>query len=63
LKREETKMNRKQRQKAAEDSAIGEKLLRSVQQARDWVNGKAGRALVAYVAVPRVDVGKSSRLP
>jgi len=40
------------------DSTLGEKLLRSAQQARDWVNGKPGRARVTYVPVPVVDVRK-----
>jgi putative transcriptional regulator len=38
-------------------SAFGEKLLRSAQQARDWVNGKPG-ARVTYVPVPQIDVRK-----
>ena len=40
------------------DSTLGEKLLRSAQQARGWVNGKPGRARVTYVPVPEVDVRK-----
>ena len=38
--------------------SLGEKLLRSAQQARDWMNGKPGRARVTYVPVPDVDVRK-----
>ena len=37
---------------------MGEKLLQSAQQARDWVNGKPVRARVTYVPVPHVDVRK-----
>jgi len=37
---------------------LGEKLLRSAQQARDWVNGKPARVRVTYVPVPQVDVRK-----
>lgn len=37
---------------------LGEKSLRSVGQARDWVNGKPARARVTYVPVPRADVRK-----
>ncbi|MGA2184124.1 MAG: helix-turn-helix domain-containing protein [Bryobacteraceae bacterium] len=44
--------------KATEESTLGEKLLRSAQQARDWVNGRPGRVRVTYVQVPKVDVRK-----
>jgi putative transcriptional regulator len=40
------------------DSALGEKLLRSAQQARDWVSGKPVRVRVTYVRTPEVDVRK-----
>ncbi len=46
------------RRKLAKESALGEKLLRSAQQARDWVNGKPVRVRVTYVPVPDVDVRK-----
>jgi putative transcriptional regulator len=49
-------MNRASQQKPSKESAFGEKLLRSAQQARDWVNGKPVRARVTYVPVPQVDV-------
>jgi hypothetical protein len=39
---------------------ISEKLLRSAQQARDWVNGKPGRGRVTYVPIPQVDVANSA---
>ena len=51
-------MNRAGRQKPAKEPALAEKLLRSAQQARDWVNGKPVRARVTYVPVPQVDVRK-----
>ena len=51
-------MNRASRPKSPKDSAFGEKLLRSVQHARDWVNGKPVRVRVTYVSVPHVDVRK-----
>jgi len=51
-------MKRAGRQRPAKESEFGEKLLRSAQQARDWVNGKPGRARVTYVPVPQVDVRK-----
>jgi putative transcriptional regulator len=41
-----------------QDSMLGEKLIRSAKQARDWVNGKPGRVRVTYVPVPQVDVRK-----
>ena len=44
--------------KAANEDTLGEKLLRSAQQARDWVNGKPGRVRVTYVPVPQIDVRK-----
>jgi putative transcriptional regulator len=49
-------MNRAGQQKPAKESTLGERLLRSAQQARDWVNGKPVRARVTYVPVPQVDV-------
>ena len=51
-------MKRAGRQRPAKESEFGEKLLRSAQQARDWVNGKPGRARVTYVPMPQVDVRK-----
>jgi putative transcriptional regulator len=51
-------MKRASRQKPAEESALGEKLLRSAQQARDWVQGKPVRVRVTYVPAPQVDVRK-----
>lgn len=51
-------MNRVSRQKSAKESTLGDKLLRSAQQARDWVNGKPVRARVTYVPVPQVDIRK-----
>jgi putative transcriptional regulator len=44
--------------KRAQDATMGEKLLRSAKQARDWVNEKPGRVRVTYVPVPQVDVRK-----
>lgn len=44
--------------KAANEDTLGEKLLRSAQQARDWVNGKPSRVRVTYVPVPQIDVRK-----
>ena len=41
-----------------QDSMLGEKLIRSAKQARDWVKGKPGRVRVTYVPVPQVDVRK-----
>lgn len=37
---------------------LGDKLLRSAKQARDWVNGKPSQARVTYVPVPEVNVRK-----
>ena len=51
-------MRQPSRQKLAKESPLGVKLLRSAQQARDWVNGKPGRVRVTYVPVPNVDVRK-----
>lgn len=51
-------MKRASRSKTGTASAIGQKLLRSAQQARDWVNGKSTGARVTYVYVPTVDVRK-----
>ena len=44
------------RQKETQDSSFGDKLLRSAQQARDWVQGKPVRVRVTYVPAPQVDV-------
>ena len=51
-------MNRTLGKKPARDAALGEKLLRSAQQARDWVSGKPARVRVTYVPVPQVDIRK-----
>ena len=51
-------MKRASRQRSLEESGLGEKLLRSTQQARDWVQGKPGRVRVTYVPTPQVDVRK-----
>ena len=51
-------MTRTSRQKTAKDSHFAEKILRSAQQARDWVSGKPVRARVTYVPVPQIDVRK-----
>ena len=55
---EETEMIQASRKIPAKGSELGEKLLRSAQQARDWVNGKSSGARVTYVNVPHVDVRK-----
>src|ERR1035441_11099223 len=55
---EESQMKRTSRQKPSEESVLGEKLLRSAQQARDWVQGKPVRVRVTYVPAPHVDVRK-----
>jgi len=47
-----TKANSKRR------TVPGQKLLRSVQQACDWVEGKPSGARVTYVYVPTIDVRK-----
>jgi putative transcriptional regulator len=49
-------MKRASRKKPPEESLLGNKLLRSAQQARDWVQGKPVRVRVTYVPVPQVDV-------
>ena len=49
-------MKQTSRRKAATESPLGANLLRSAQQARDWVNGKPGRVRVTYVPVPQIDV-------
>jgi putative transcriptional regulator len=49
-------MKQTSRRKAPTESPLGAKLLRSAQQARDWVNGKPSRVRVTYVPVPQVDV-------
>lgn len=51
-------MKRANRRKPVGESSLGEKLLRSAQQARDWVNGKPVRVRVTYVPAPKVDVRK-----
>ncbi|MGP8246315.1 MAG: helix-turn-helix domain-containing protein [Bryobacteraceae bacterium] len=51
-------MKQASRQKPIEGGSLGDKLLRSAQQARDWVNGKPARVRVTYVPAPRVDVRK-----
>ena len=51
-------MTRVKRPNPVKVSSFGEKLLRSAQQARDWVNGKPVRARVTYVPAPQVDVRK-----
>jgi putative transcriptional regulator len=49
-------VNRTSRKNPLKESREGEKLLRSVQQARDWVAGKPTKARVTYVPVPDIDV-------
>ena len=49
-------MKRASRKKPPEENLLGNKLLRSAQQARDWVQGKPGCVRVSYVPVPQVDV-------
>ena len=51
-------LSRASRRKPREESSLGDKLLRSAQQARDWVQGKPVRVRVTYVPVPQVDVRK-----
>jgi putative transcriptional regulator len=51
-------MKRVNRQKPEGESPLGAKLLRSAQQARDWVNGKPVRVRVTYIPAPKVDVRK-----
>jgi len=51
-------MRQPSRRKLAKESPLGVKLLRSAQQARDWVKGKPGPVRVTYVPVPQVDVRK-----
>jgi putative transcriptional regulator len=55
---ESAKMNSSKRQSTSKESSFGDKLLRSAQQARDWVNGKPVRARVTYVPIPQIDVRK-----
>ena len=55
---EAAKMNESRGKQPARKSTFGDKLLRSAQQARDWVNGKPVRVRVTYVPVPRLDVRK-----
>ena len=42
-------LSRASRRKPREESSLGDKLLRSAQQARDWVQGKPVRVRVTYV--------------
>lgn len=35
------------------EQKLGDKMLKSAKQARDWVNGKPGRVRVTYVVVER----------
>jgi putative transcriptional regulator len=49
-------MNSANRPKPSEKSSLGDKLLRSSQQARDWVQGKPSHARVTYVPTKEVDV-------
>jgi putative transcriptional regulator len=58
LREEDTEMKQASRPKRPEDSSFGDKLLKSAQQARDWVQGKPVRVRVTYVPAPRVDVRK-----
>jgi len=51
-------MKQTNRPKRPEASEFGNKLLRSAQQARDWVQGKPVRVRVTYVPAPQVDVRK-----
>ena len=51
-------MKRASGRKQSEEGSLGDKLLRSAQQARDWVQGKPGRVRVTYVPAPQVDVRK-----
>src|SRR5580693_6314909 len=51
-------MKRASGRKTGVEDSLGETLLRSVQQARDWAKGKPGRVRVTYVPVPQVDVRK-----
>jgi putative transcriptional regulator len=57
LEEEEGKMTRRGTAKL-EKPSMGEKLLRSARQARNWVNGRPGRVRVTYVPIPHVDVRK-----
>src|SRR2546425_4096776 len=58
LEGEENEMRQPSRRKLPKESPLRVKLLRSAQQARDWVNGKPGRVRLTYVPVPQVDVRK-----
>ena len=51
-------MKRATRRKPPEETPLGDKLLRSAQQARDWVQGKPVGVRVTYVPAPQVDVRK-----
>jgi putative transcriptional regulator len=54
----EAEMKRAIRKKPPTEDSLGDKLLRSAQQARDWVQGKPVRVRVSYVPAPRVDLRK-----
>jgi hypothetical protein len=55
---ERDEMKQASRRKRPEDTSFGDKLLRSAQQARDWVQGNPARVRVTYVPAPQVDVRK-----
>jgi len=46
-------MKQTSRRKRAEDSAFGDEVLQSAQQARDWIQGKPVRVRVTYVPAVR----------
>jgi putative transcriptional regulator len=56
--KKKTSPNRPVKQKREKVSEFESKLLRSVQQAVDWANGKPGTARVTYVPILKVDVKK-----
>jgi putative transcriptional regulator len=58
LQGEDGKVKQTNGQKRSPDSSFGDKLLRSTQQARDWVQGKPVHVRVTYVPAPQVDVRK-----
>jgi putative transcriptional regulator len=58
LEAKEEEMKQTSQRKPEKESPLGVKLLRSAQQARDWVSGEPGRVRVTYVRVPQVDVRK-----
>jgi putative transcriptional regulator len=51
-------MKQASQRKRPEDTAFGDKLLRSAQQARDWAQDKPARVRVTYVRAPQIDVQK-----